>query len=363
MQAQSRTLLFGVSTALAVGAVAFLAWRAMEQTPLLFGTATPPAIAPQQNKPEPPRAEASKSIPATFDVVSVEPDGSTVVAGRAEPGAQVQLLNNGVVVATVTADMNGQFAIVPPALSAGEHLLSLATGGKPAERAQTVAVAVPKDRMGEPVVALTEPGMPTRILSDHAPKAPLRPAQDAPVVSASTPQPAPNLSIRTVEADEAGGFYASGAAAPGAQIRLSLNGTPLAQVKAGADGGWSLKIEKGMAAGAYAVKADLLDATGKVLAQVEVPFDYPARPLGVAQGQAMGQTNGQSPASASHAVLSEVQSVTVQRGDSLWRISQRLLGSGYRYTQIYAANSNQIRNPSLIYPEQILVVPGSAKPN
>jgi nucleoid-associated protein YgaU len=72
---------------------------------------------------------------------------------------------------------------------------------------------------------------------------------------------------------------------------------------------------------------------------------------------------GQAPASASHAILSEVQSVTVQRGDSLWRISQRLLGSGYRYTQIYAANSNQIRDPSLIYPEQILVIPAGAKPN
>jgi nucleoid-associated protein YgaU len=58
----------------------------------------------------------------------------------------------------------------------------------------------------------------------------------------------------------------------------------------------------------------------------------------------------------------EVRSVTVQRGDSLWRISQRLLGSGYRYTQIYAANNNQIRNPSLIYPNQILVLPEGVQP-
>jgi nucleoid-associated protein YgaU len=28
-----------------------------------------------------------------------------------------------------------------------------------------------------------------------------------------------------------------------------------------------------------------------------------------------------------------------------------------RYRQIYAANSSQIRNPSLIYPGQIFVVP------
>jgi nucleoid-associated protein YgaU len=118
-----------------------------------------------------------------------------------------------------------------------------------------------------------------------------------------------------------------------------------------------------MAAGAYAVKADQLDPTGKVLAQAEVSFSYPARVSSPTQEPAQGQPMGQAAASASHAVLSEVQSVTVQRGDSLWRISQRLLGSGYRYTQIYAANSNQIRDPSLIYPYQILVVPGGAKPN
>lgn len=359
MQAQSRTLLFGVSTALAVGAVAFLAWRAMEQTPQLFGASAPVTIVPQKSA-EPQRPEPAKSIAATFDVVSVEPDGATVVAGRAAPHAQVQLLNNGVVIATVTADMNGQFAIVPPALAAGEHLLSLATDGKPAERAQTVAVALPKDGRGEAVVALTEPGAPTRILSDRAPKmAPKMPDGATPQLplsaSAAAPVPASPLSIRTVEADEAGGFYASGTGAPGAQIRIWLNGTSVAQVQAGADGGWSLKIEKGMAAGAYAVKADQLDASGKVLAQAEVAFDYPARPVGPAQGAGA--------ASASHAVLSEVQSVTVQRGDSLWRISQRLLGSGYRYTQIYAANSNQIRDPSLIYPDQILVIPGGAKPH
>ena len=365
MQAQSRTLLFGVSTALAVGAVAFLAWRAMEQTPVLFGTSAP-VHAPEQKVAVPSaRPPAPKSLPATFDIVSVEPDGSTVVAGRAAPGAQVQLLNNGVVIASVTADMNGQFAIVPPALAAGEHLLSLATDGKLTERAQTVAVALPKAGQGEPVVALTEPGEPTRILSDRMPKAPAT-AQaagtDAPA-SAPPAAPAPQLAIRTVEADDAGGFYASGSGAPGAQIRLSLNGTSVAEVQTGADGRWSLKIEKGMAAGAYAVKADLVDAAGRIVAQAEVSFDYPARPSGAAPPQPQGRGPAGAVSSAAHAVLPEVQSVTVQPGDSLWRISQRLLGSGFRYTQIYAANSNQIRNPSLIYPDQILVIPGGAKPN
>jgi nucleoid-associated protein YgaU len=38
-----------------------------------------------------------------------------------------------------------------------------------------------------------------------------------------------------------------------------------------------------------------------------------------------------------------------------------MLGNGLRYTQIYQANANQIRRPSLIFPNQILVVPQQGK--
>jgi nucleoid-associated protein YgaU len=108
------------------------------------------------------------------------------------------------------------------------------------------------------------------------------------------------------------------------------------------------------------VRADQIDAAGKILAQAEVPFDYPERP---APPQVAAPAPAPAkPGDAAHAVVPEVRSVTVQRGDSLWRISQRLLGSGYRYTQIYAANNNQIRNPSLIYPNQILVLPEGVQP-
>ena len=48
---------------------------------------------------------------------------------------------------------------------------------------------------------------------------------------------------------------------------------------------------------------------------------------------------------------------TVSRGDSLWRISHRTLGAGQRYALIYRANKQQIRNPNLIYPGQVFVLP------
>lgn len=49
---------------------------------------------------------------------------------------------------------------------------------------------------------------------------------------------------------------------------------------------------------------------------------------------------------------------TVKKGDSLWAIAKKYLGSGSRYTEIYNLNKSVIgSNPSLIYPGQVLTLP------
>jgi nucleoid-associated protein YgaU len=50
-------------------------------------------------------------------------------------------------------------------------------------------------------------------------------------------------------------------------------------------------------------------------------------------------------------------SVIIRRGDSLWRISRRVYGRGVRYSTIYLANQEQIKNPDLIWPGQTFRVP------
>ena len=50
---------------------------------------------------------------------------------------------------------------------------------------------------------------------------------------------------------------------------------------------------------------------------------------------------------------------TVEKGDTLWKISERTLGSGARYKEIFEANKPMLKDPDKIYPGQVLRIPGT----
>ncbi|TIV90581.1 MAG: LysM peptidoglycan-binding domain-containing protein, partial [Mesorhizobium sp.] len=54
-------------------------------------------------------------------------------------------------------------------------------------------------------------------------------------------------------------------------------------------------------------------------------------------------------------------SVIIRRNDTLWRISRRVYGHGTRFSTIYLANQDQIRDPDRIWPGQVFKVPGKSK--
>lgn len=51
------------------------------------------------------------------------------------------------------------------------------------------------------------------------------------------------------------------------------------------------------------------------------------------------------------------QNYTVKRGDCLWNIAKKYYGNGSKYTTIYNANRDKIKNPNLIYQGQVLWIP------
>ena len=296
----------------------------------------------------------------TFDIARIEPTGEAVVAGRATPGATVELLRNGELHDRAVADPSGQFVMVPPRLPPGTYDLTLRSkqpDGKQATSKQSVAVAIEPGPTDRPVVALMTPGKPTVVLSQPpAPKS-----------------MAGAVIVESVEIEPGGKFHASGRARPGGTVRLYLNDSFVASVTAGADGRFAVTINKGVAPGNYRVRLDEVEPnSGAVRARAEVPFNVPdtmvtvsvpaqataSKPPHIAATQqpelATVLPDGGSPSTA---IVPKIATTTVSRGDSLWSLSRLTYGVGTRYAVIYRANRKQIRNPNLIHPGQIFVLP------
>ncbi len=313
-------------------------------TPAISGAKEASLASPPPGKESAPSAAARAAPPPldkpSFDVVSVQPTGETVVAGRAAPNAKVELRDAGKTVGEATANDEGQFVIIPPPLPPGEHSLALAAGAGPSAQtsnAITVAVAAPGPPPSAVAAALSPPASSTTALA--------LPTQSG---------PASQIAVKSIEVSPGGRLVARGEAGPNAVVRLYLSGAYVGDVKTGDDGRWSLTIKRGLTPGAYDVRADEISpADAKVAARAEAPFDYhaPGAPAGSPSAPAAGAT---SPADL---VLDSIQTHHVGPGNTLWGISQKFYGDGTHYEVIFAANSGQIRNPSLIYPGQTFVIP------
>lgn len=101
-------------------------------------------------------------------------------------------------------------------------------------------------------------------------------------------------------------------------------------------------VQNGGEAGEYEISMDLLEYRGCSTAQLQ----QAAQDAGNSGTGTTGDGSGGG-----------TRSYTVVRGDSLWRIAQKQLGSGTRWKEIYALNQDQINNANLIYPGQILQLP------
>ena len=100
----------------------------------LIDVATPLAVSPGTDESEP-----------VFDIARIERTGGAVIAGRAAPGAIVELLLNGARQDQAVANQSGQFVMVPPQLPLGDYGLTLRSrqpDGRQAISKQSVVVAV-----------------------------------------------------------------------------------------------------------------------------------------------------------------------------------------------------------------------------
>jgi nucleoid-associated protein YgaU len=335
----------------------------------------------------------------------VDPDGQTVIAGHAAPNERVEVLLDGHVVETMLADASGRFVAVlaaPPSPTPRELRLRVmrpepppggqirgvgeAPAGEGAKRGETASGDASPAAAGRARSAAGEQGAPSpsepphRIRGLEAATAPKRPA-DAGGADPALPQappgraaggrfllgepviilpsgqrgaapalvqaqgdglamlqpggpPADGVVLDQLTQQPDGNLLLRGRARPGHAVRVYGNGQAIDTV-AVADGGWSLALPAARAQNIRLFRLDEIGRAGAVASRIEVPFE---------------------PSDATRQVVRD-RRITVQRGDNLWRIAEAHYGEGIRYSLIFGANGDLIRDPDLIYPDQVFTVP------
>lgn len=317
-------------------------------SPSSNATATAPASESAASAPATPAPNASASANAapSFDVVRVEPSGEAVVAGTAEPNASVQIMDGAKTIAEGTANDRGEWAMtLDTPLEPGSHDLTIRTTS-PDKKTETlseqsVAVSVPEKPGSRPLVVLDQPGGATKVLQTPQPS------------DGTASGPKPDVTVDAV-AFQDGKLFISGSAAIGGIVRIYVDGVVVGDATAGEDGRWQIATDRAVGSGQHTIRADRIEKdTGKVIARAEVPFQQTGD---VATLMGVGTAGGGS-AGVSSTGSADLQKVVIKRGDNLWTISRKLYGKGVRFSTIYEANNDQIRNPDLIYPGQVFLLP------
>ncbi|MGV0818881.1 LysM peptidoglycan-binding domain-containing protein [Martelella sp. AMO21009] len=105
----------------------------------------------------------------TFDVLRVEPDGTAVIAGAAEPLGMLDVKEGDTVVASSSVGDSGDFvAIIETPLTPGDHLIYLDVtmpDGRTARSLQTATISIPETPDGDLLALITEPGKASEIIA------------------------------------------------------------------------------------------------------------------------------------------------------------------------------------------------------
>ncbi|MBZ9989238.1 LysM peptidoglycan-binding domain-containing protein [Mesorhizobium sp. BH1-1-5] len=307
-----------------------------------------------------------------------------------------------------TAVASAQTAVVSVPQSPTGQVLAMVE--EPGKASQLITVPEAETKPAAPVATDQATAAPatTPTATDQAPAT-------APAAAAAAE---PKIAVEAVEIDGSKIFVA-GTADPGRKVRAYADAILLGDAKTSPDGHFLIEATRDIPVGNYTIHVDGLDDDGvKVVARAAVPFEREpgesiaavapnetktgeAKPADTktadatqpAEAPATAEANpaetttetatadAAKPAAAAEAPAKVAEAtpstdvpetvapklehadgaVIIRRNDTLWRISRRVYGHGVRYSTIYLANKDQIRDPDRIWPGQVFKVPSTSK--
>jgi nucleoid-associated protein YgaU len=197
------------------------------------------------------------------------------------------------------------------------------------------------------------PSQPMQTAAQLNPSAPgaAMPAAPAPPAAAPTTV---TPSFDVVRLNPQGDTVIAGRAAPNSEVSIRDGDTEIGHARADSHGEWVVLPDKPLSPGKHDLSIEARDGGAVARSQDKVTFDVPEPKRA---GPEIAAAGASSPPTASAVAASGA--ITVQRGGTLWGIARDSLGSGTRFTTIYAANRDRINNPDLIYPGQVVKLPAA----
>lgn len=303
-----------------------------------------------------------------FGSAGVDRKGNASFTGTATPGDTIALMSGSETIGTTTADSKGSWALdfkTPKSDKQVELLLSAQSkDGTTVVGPQRAIIGPPSERGGLPRVTLKA--------ADQTAVAAVQESKT------EQPEAKTGLVVEKVVPGDSGITLLNGKADADATIKVSINGKPAGETQVDASGSWSIAATNPTGKPADSLHLQLLDKDGATLDDTSVPYKVPATTTTLAateskadfpsvltsKPQAHGKPSRKPHASAllesgsTTTAVSTGTIIKVRRGDSLWRIARRHLGKGKKWAAFYKANKLKIDNPDLIYPGQVLVIPG-----
>lgn len=282
-------------------------------------TSTTPAVVITPAVPEPVVRPVQEISVPMFDIVRIDPEGKILVAGRWMPDANISILIDNKVIATERTNSDGEFVYSPTRIfEPGNYTISL-MGVNPEMKSEEKVFIYVSDRGYKNSVSL------------------LMTQDGSTLLQAPTLLFDGDLSVSKIDYLDTGRIVVTGDALPRLRVSLSLNDKYLGFAKVsdhkhfglGADVG---QLESGKK---YTLTVRLHDGDGRTISQVGHTFVMP---------EMTGDDDTY---------------YTVRKGDCLWIIARNFLRRGVLFSII--AERNNIMNPDLIFPKQILQIPVNAK--